>query len=188
MTLANPIRRSAEALTGGTKGSINPRRCRYEPAQGPMVTIIINSQITSRHQIPLRMLLRSRRAPIARRCVERSAREQPNGKDKDMKDQVITNLFRQWLTTFERTQAATGEEEAGALVALTQIETRIVATPAEGPRGLVVKLGLHCFLNEHADAASEQADSAYADLVRLTGHDPATEISSRLALVPARTN
>ena len=101
---------------------------------------------------------------------------------------MITNLFQQWLTAFEMTQAATGEEEAGALITLTQIETRILATPAEGLRGLVVKLGLHRFLNEHADAVSEQADSAYADLVRLTGHDPATEISSRLALVPAGTN
>ena len=101
---------------------------------------------------------------------------------------MITNLFRQWLTAFEMTQAATGEEEAGALIALTQIETRILTTPAEGLRGLVVKLGLHCFLNEHADAASEQADSAYADLVRLTGLDPAIEISSRLAWVPAGTN
>ena len=101
---------------------------------------------------------------------------------------MITNLFQQWLTAFEMIQAATGEKEAGALITLTQIETRIVATPAEGLRGLVVKLGLHRFLNEHADAASEQADSAYADLVRLTGHDPATEISSRLALVPAGTD
>ena len=42
------------------------------------------------------------------------------------------------------------------------------------PRGVVVKLGLDRFLQEHADTASEQADSAYADLVRLTGHDPVT--------------
>ena len=101
---------------------------------------------------------------------------------------MITSLFQQWLTAFEMIQAATGEKEAGALIALTQIETRIVATPAEGLRGLVVKLGLHCFLNEHADAASEHADFAYADLVRLTGHDPATEIFSRLAPVPAETS
>ena len=33
---------------------------------------------------------------------------------------------------------------------------------------------------EHADAASEQADSAYADLVRLTGHDPVSEILAKL--------
>ena len=37
-----------------------------------------------------------------------------------------------------------------------------------------MKLGLDRFLQEHADTASEQADSAYADLVRLTGHDPVT--------------
>jgi hypothetical protein len=45
----------------------------------------------------------------------------------------------------------------------------------------VVKLGLHQFLNDHAHAASVQANSAYADLVRLTGHDPATEIFSRFS-------
>ena len=55
----------------------------------------------------------------------------------------------------------------------------IAATPAEGLCGLVVKLGLHQFLNDHADAASLQVESAYADLVRLTGHDPATEICDR---------
>ena len=43
----------------------------------------------------------------------------------------------------------------------------------------MVKLGLHQFLNDHADAASLQVNSAYADLVRLTGHDPATEICDR---------
>ena len=52
-------------------------------------------------------------------------------------------------------------------------------SPRRLPRacaGVVVKLGLHQFLNDYADAASVQVDSAYADLVRLTGHDPATEI------------
>ena len=43
-----------------------------------------------------------------------------------------------------------------------------------------MKLGLDRFLQEHADTASEQADSAYADLVRLTGHDPVTEILAKL--------
>ena len=99
---------------------------------------------------------------------------------------MITNLFQQWLTAFEQIQAATGEKDALALTALTQIETRIVATPAEGLRGLVVKLGLHRFLNEHADGASEHADSAYADLVRLTGHDPATEIFAKFAQFPPK--
>ena len=101
---------------------------------------------------------------------------------------MLTNLFREWLTAFERTQAATDDEETLALLALTQIESRIAATPAEGLHGLVIKLGLHRFLNEHADPASDQADSAYADLVRMTGHDPATEIFSRFARVAPGTN
>ena len=71
-------------------------------------------------------------------------------------------------------------EEAVAALALTRIESRIATTPAEGLHGLVVKLGLDRFLHEHADAASEQADSAYADLVRLTGHDPVSEILAKL--------
>ena len=58
--------------------------------------------------------------------------------------------------------------------------SRIATTPAQGLHGLVVKLGLDRFLHEHADAASEQADSAYADLVRLTGHDPVSEILAKL--------
>jgi hypothetical protein len=73
------------------------------------------------------------------------------------------------------TQSATVDEEP-----LSRIESRIAATPAEGLRGLVVKLGLDRFLHEHADTSSEQADSAYADLVRLTGHDPVAEILARL--------
>ena len=95
-------------------------------------------------------------------------------------DQEITALFQQWLTAFEKTQSASGGEEAVAALALSRIESRIAATPAEGLRGLVVKLGLDRFLQEHADTASEQAESAYADLVRLTGHDPATEILTRM--------
>ncbi len=95
-------------------------------------------------------------------------------------DEELTNLFRQWLVAFEKMQGAVTEEESTyAHGAISNIETRIVATPADGLQGLVVKLGLHHFLNDHADAASEQADSAYADLVRLTGHDPATEIFAR---------
>ena len=95
-------------------------------------------------------------------------------------DEEITALFQQWLTAFEKTQSASGDEEAVAALALSRIESRIAATPAEGLRGLVVKLGLDRFLQEHADTASAQIDSAYADLVRLTGHDPATEILTRM--------
>jgi len=44
----------------------------------------------------------------------------------------------------------------------------------------VVKLGLQRFMHEYADAASELAASAYADLMRLTGYDPAAEILAKL--------
>ena len=95
-------------------------------------------------------------------------------------DEELTALFQQWLIAFEKTQSATGDEEAVAALALTRIESRIASTLAQGLHGLVVKLGLDRFLHEHADATSEQADSAYADLVRLTGHDPVSEILTKL--------
>jgi hypothetical protein len=90
-------------------------------------------------------------------------------------DEEITALFQQWLVAFEKTQSAKDDEAV-----LARIESRIAATPSEGLRGLVVKLGLQRFLNEHADAASELAASAYADLIRLTGHDPANEVLAKL--------
>jgi len=103
-------------------------------------------------------------------------------------DETLTDLFEQWLNAFGNTQAVTGEKETIAVFALATIESRIAATPAEWSHGLVLKLGLDRFLNEHADAAGEQAVSAYADLVRLTGYNPAAEIFSRLERVPARTD
>ena len=93
-------------------------------------------------------------------------------------DEEITALFQQWLVAFANTQSAEDDEELA--VALARIESRIAATPAEGLRGLVVKLGLQRFLNEHADASSELAASAYTDLIRLTGQDPASEILAKL--------
>ena len=57
-------------------------------------------------------------------------------------DEELTALFQQWLIAFKKTQSASGDEEAVAALALTRIESRIVTTPAEGLRGLVVKLGL----------------------------------------------
>jgi hypothetical protein len=43
-------------------------------------------------------------------------------------------------------QAATKESYVNAaLVALSDVESQIAATPADGLRGLVVKLGLHNF-------------------------------------------
>src|SRR6478736_5256710 len=92
-------------------------------------------------------------------------------------DEEITALFQPWLIALEKTQSATGDAEAVTALALTRIESRIATTPAQG---LQVKLGLDRFLHEHADAGSEQAASAYADLVRLTGHEPVSQILSKL--------
>ena len=74
-----------------------------------------------------------------------------------------------WLEAFEGVQAATEEKDAvSAQNFLSEVESRIAVTPADGLRGLVIKLGLHQFFNEHANAASMQVDSAYAGLVPLT--------------------
>ena len=95
-------------------------------------------------------------------------------------DEKISGVFQEWLSAFEAAQVASGEEAlAKAHKALSDSETRLAETPAEGLPGLAIKLGLHCFLNEHADAASVQSESAYRDLVRLTGFDPATDIAAR---------
>jgi len=101
-------------------------------------------------------------------------------------DKKIADLFQQWLLAFGAMQLATNEADAAkAHKALSDIEAQLVDTPADGIEGLVVKLGLHCFLNEHADAASAQSDSAYRDLVRLTGKDPAVEITKRFEQIAA---
>jgi hypothetical protein len=70
------------------------------------------------------------------------------------------------------------DDFASAHKAVAELEMRIAATPAEGLRGLVVKLGLHQFLSDHSEGTSLQIDSAYSDLVRLTGDDPARDICS----------
>src|SRR6478672_13144420 len=94
-------------------------------------------------------------------------------------DEKLAALFMKWLRAFESVQGAIKEEFDAAHKVLSEVESQIAATPADGLRGLVIKIGLHQFLIDHADAASVQVDSAYADLVRLTGHDPATEICNR---------
>jgi hypothetical protein len=95
-------------------------------------------------------------------------------------DEKLSGLFKEWLSAFEAVQAASGEEAISkAHSKLSEIEERLADTPAEGMPGLAVKLGLHCFLNDHADAASAQSESAYRDLVRLTGQDPAVEIAAK---------
>ena len=95
-------------------------------------------------------------------------------------DQEIMGLFREWLLVFEKAQSTIACDEEAALLELSRIESRIVETPAQGLRGLVVKFGLQRFLSEHADAANALVDSTYADLMRLTGYDPASEILAKL--------
>jgi hypothetical protein len=90
--------------------------------------------------------------------------------DEHSADDKLVSLFQEWLAAFE---AALADRDV-----LAEIESRIAETPAEGLRGLAVKLGLHHFLNDEADS-SVQFTSAYRDLVRLTGRDPASEISTR---------
>jgi hypothetical protein len=95
-------------------------------------------------------------------------------------DEKISNLFDAWLSAFDAVQLASGVEAiTSAQSRLSEIETKIVNTPAEGMQGLAIKLGLHRFLNDHADVASLQSESAYRDLVRLTRRNPTVEISAR---------
>ena len=98
----------------------------------------------------------------------------------------ISDVFQEWLSAFDAVQVASGEEAvARAHSRLSEIETQLANTPGEGMQCLAIKLGLHCFLNDHADAASLQSESAYRDLARLTGHDPRAEISVRFRRDPA---
>ena len=93
-------------------------------------------------------------------------------------DEKISNLFEEWLSAFDAVQFASGEEAIrSAQNNLSEIETQLANTSGEGMECLAIKLGLHYLLNEHTDAASLLSESAYRDLVRLTGRDPAAEIS-----------
>jgi hypothetical protein len=95
-------------------------------------------------------------------------------------DEKISNLFEEWLSAFDAVQVASGEEAiTKAHSRLSEIETQLADTSGEGMECLAIKLGLHCFLNDHTDAASLLSESAYRDLVRLSGRDPAAEISAR---------
>ena len=95
-------------------------------------------------------------------------------------DEKISNLFEEWLSAFDAVQFASGEEAiTRAQSRLSEIETQLANTSGEGMECLAIKLGLHYFLNEHTDAASLLSESAYRDLVRLSGRDPAAEISAR---------
>jgi hypothetical protein len=93
-------------------------------------------------------------------------------------DERIASLFQEWLSAFEEVQVASEDEAMWRADALREIERQVTATPADGLQGLLIKLAFHCFLQNHADASS-QAESAYRDLVRLTGNDPLGEITAR---------
>ena len=74
-------------------------------------------------------------------------------------DEKLVELFMKWLKAFESVHAGTKEKDiVAAQKLLSEVESWIAATPAEGLCGLVVKLGLHQFLNDHADAASLQVE------------------------------
>jgi hypothetical protein len=95
-------------------------------------------------------------------------------------DEKISSLFQEWLSAFDALQIASGDEAiTTAQTRLSEIETQIANTGGVGWECLVIKLGLHCFLNDHGDGASLHSESAYRDLVRLSGRDPAAEISAR---------
>ena len=92
-------------------------------------------------------------------------------------DDVISALFEEWLSRFEAEQTASANAAMWREDALREIEARLAATLADGLKGLGIKLALHCFLQDHGE--SSQANSAYRDLVRLTGNDPLVEINAR---------
>ena len=94
-------------------------------------------------------------------------------------DKRLSDLFQEWLSLFEADQLASDDEVRWREDALRAIESRLAATPADGLKGLAIKLALHCFLQNQEDTGSSQADSAYRDLVRLTGNDPLVEIKTR---------
>ena len=95
-------------------------------------------------------------------------------------DEKISSLFQEWLSAFDAVQVASGEQAiTRANSRLSEIETQIANTSGEGMECLAIKLGLHRFLNADTDAVSLLFESAYRDLVRLIGRDPAAEISAR---------
>ena len=94
-------------------------------------------------------------------------------------DEIILDLFQQWLSVFETEQIVSSDDARWREDSLRELEGRLAATPADGLKGLAIKLALHCFLQNQEDTGSSQADSAYRDLVRLTGNDPLVEIKTR---------
>ena len=71
-------------------------------------------------------------------------------------DEKISDLFQEWLSLFEAEQLASDDELMWREDALREIESRLAATPADGLKGLAIKLALHCFLHDHGDTGSSQ--------------------------------
>jgi hypothetical protein len=94
-------------------------------------------------------------------------------------DERLSGLFQEWLSLFEAEQVASATEVRWSEDALREIESLLAATPADGSKGLVIKLALHCFLQNHEATGSSQAESAYCDLVRLTGNNLLVEINAQ---------
>src|SRR6187551_960627 len=90
-------------------------------------------------------------------------------------DERILGLFREWLSIFGALQA----DESLSSDELTHIENLLGVTPADGLQGVAVKLALHCFLQNHADANGSLARWAYHDVVRMSGYDPLVDITTR---------
>jgi len=95
-------------------------------------------------------------------------------------DERISGLFGEWLSAFDAVQTASPEDAIWKSDELTEIETQLGHTPADGLQGVGIKLALHCFLQNQTDTSSDLAERAYRDVVRLTGNDPLVEISNRL--------
>ena len=94
-------------------------------------------------------------------------------------DEKISDLFREWLCIFEADQLASDDEAKWREDALREIESRLVATPVDGFKGLAIKLAFHLFLHDEGDTSSTYVHCAYRDVVRLTAYDPLVEIKVR---------
>ena len=64
-------------------------------------------------------------------------------------DKRLSDLFQEWLSLFEANQLASDDEVRWREDAPREIQSRLAATPADGLKGLAIKLALHCFLQNY---------------------------------------
>ena len=93
-------------------------------------------------------------------------------------DEKLVELFMKWLKAFEAVQAATKEKDVNARRGPLGGRMQIAATPANGLRGSRGEARAASISQRPRRCRQLASRLAYADLVRLTGHDPATEISA----------